>query len=158
MPTMQKMIESDPSKAENISRKTTIPHPISLILENFATPSGPATANIVATSKSQEERLGPSCQCCTQSALTPRTSRLQLVRGGLGWRNTEGKTKRAKKRRTKTKIGRTWGNCSLLSPQPAYEEDPPTLRDLPPKPNQEGHSDCNRMEEEKRKVLELLGV
>ena len=27
---------------------------------------------------------------------------------------------------------------------------------MPPEPIQEGHSDCNRTEEEKRKMLELL--
>ena len=46
----------------------------------------------------------------------------------------------------------------LPDPQykPAYEEDPPTLRNLPPEPNQNGHSDHNGLEGKKRKVLELL--
>ena len=39
--------------------------------------------------------------------------------------------------------------------KPAYEEDPPILRNLPPESNQNGHSDHNGLEEEKRKVLEL---
>ena len=30
------------------------------------------------------------------------------------------------------------------------------MRDLPPEPTHEGHSDSNRIEEEKRKMLELL--
>ena len=30
------------------------------------------------------------------------------------------------------------------------------MRDLPLEPTQEGHSVCNRIEEEKRKMLELL--
>ena len=45
------------------------------------------------------------------------------------------------------------------SPQykPVCEEESPTLMaDLPPEPTQEGHSDHNRIEEEKRKMLELL--
>ena len=55
----------------------------------------------------------------------------------------------------------TQGNCSLLPPSPQYkpvcEEEPPTLmRELPPEPYKGGHSDHNRTEEEKRKMLELL--
>ena len=76
IPAMQKMIESDPSKTENTSRKTTIPCPFSLISENIATASSPATANIVETSKSQEERWGPLCQCCVQSASHPEQADL----------------------------------------------------------------------------------
>ena len=67
IPATKKMIESDPSQIENISRKTTIPCPCSLIPENYVVASSPATTNIVATSKSHEEIWGPSCQCCAQS-------------------------------------------------------------------------------------------
>ena len=63
----QKIVESDPSKTENSPRKTIIPHPAPLVSGNFITPSGPATANIVATSKFQEKKWEPSCQCCAQS-------------------------------------------------------------------------------------------
>ena len=44
------------------------------------------------------------------------------------------------------------------SPQykPAYEEDPPIIRDQPLRPTKEGQSDSHKMEEEKRKMLELL--
>ena len=38
----------------------------------------------------------------------------------------------------------------------AYEEDLPIMGDLPLEPTQEGHLECNRIEEEKRKMLELL--
>ena len=82
----------------------------------------------------------------------------------MGWRNAKGETKRKTKKsiRTKTKFDNrgTQASHSLLSPspqyKPAYEEDLPILRNLPPEPNQKGHLDCNRMEEERRKVLELL--
>ena len=52
IPAMQKMIESDPSKTENTPRKTTIPHPVLLVPRKFCYIRGPATANIMATSKS----------------------------------------------------------------------------------------------------------
>ena len=71
IPATQKMIESDPSKAENTPRETIIPFPSPLVPGNFTTASSPATANIVATSKSQEKKWEPSCQCCTQSTLHP---------------------------------------------------------------------------------------
>ena len=53
---MVNIIESDPSKTESTPGKTTIPHPVSLIPENVATTSGPVTANIMATPKSQEKK------------------------------------------------------------------------------------------------------
>ena len=71
IPATQKIIESDPSKIENIPRKTIIPSPAPLVPGNLATAIDPAKANIVVTSKSQEKKWGPSCQCCTQSALHP---------------------------------------------------------------------------------------
>ena len=139
MPAMQKMMESDPSKTENTPRETIIPCLAPLVPGIFTTASGPATDNIVALSKFQENEWEPSCQCCTHT-LTPRTG---LVQGELGWRNTKGKMKRKAKtrRKTKTKFDSrgTQGNCSLLLPspqyKPLYEEEPPTLvRDLPLEP------------------------
>ena len=64
IPVTQKMIESDPSQTENTPRMIIIPCLVSLIPENYAAASYPATTNIVATSKFQEERWGSSCQCC----------------------------------------------------------------------------------------------
>ena len=71
VPAVQKMIESDPSKTENTPRETIIPLPAPLIRGNFTTASGPATANIVAASRSQEKKWEPSCQCCSQSLSHP---------------------------------------------------------------------------------------
>ena len=68
IPTMQKMIKSDPSQTENTPSNTTIPHPVSLILENYSAASGPATTNNVVTSRSQEEKWGPCCQYHAQYA------------------------------------------------------------------------------------------
>ena len=69
--TTQKMIKSEPSQTENTQRKTTIPHPVSLITENHAATSNPATANIMATPKSREGRWGPYCQYRAQSTSHP---------------------------------------------------------------------------------------
>ena len=40
--------------------------------------------------------------------------------------------------------------------KPTYEADPPIMKDLPPELTQEGHSDHNKIGEEKRQMLELL--
>ena len=77
------------------------------------------------------------------------------------YRRQDKKKSKEKKKKLKQKLAAeehgTTAAYYHLSTQykPAYE-DPPTLRNLPSEPNQEGHSDHNRMEEEKRKMLELL--
>ena len=73
IPAMQKKIESDPSKTESTLREIIIPCQAPLVPGNFTTARGPATANIVATSKSQEKKWEPSFQCCGSVCLTART-------------------------------------------------------------------------------------
>ena len=90
------------------------------------------------------------------------TSRTKLVRGGLGWRKGKAKGNAYKRRKTKKELAAEEHGASAAyyppNPQykPAYEEDPPIMRDLPPEPTHEGHLDHHKIEEEKRQMLELL--
>ena len=78
----------------------------------------------------------------------------------MGQRNTKGKQKENEelKQILTAEEHRTTTAYYPHSPQykPVYEEPPTMVRDLPLEPTQEGHSDHNRIGEEKRKMLELL--
>ena len=151
-PTMQKMIKSDPSHTENTPRETTIPHPVSLITENYTAASSPATTNIVGTSKSQEEIWGPSCQWCAQSTSHPEQN---WSKDDWDGEIQKAKQKEMQRREEELKQELTaeehGASATYYPPSPqykaAYEEDPPIMRDLPPEPTQEGHLDHNRIEE-----------
>ena len=88
--------------------------------------------------------------------------RTKLVRGGLGCRKGKAKGKANKEEKLKQELTAEEHRASAAyyppSPQykPAYEEDPPIMRDLPPEPTQDVHSDHHKMKEEMRQMLELL--
>ena len=152
--TTQKMIKSDPLQTENTPVKTTIPHPVSLIPENYAAASGPATANIVATPKCQEEKWGPCCQYCAQSTSHP----------GQNWSEEDWDGEKAKQKemqikeeKLKQELAAEEQGASKAyyapSPQykPVYEEDPPIISDLPSELIQGRHSDCNKIRKRRDK-------
>ena len=119
---------------------------------------------MVATYKSQEKRWGPSCQCYAQSI--PHPEQIDSNWSEEDWdgeiKKAKEKEKQIKEEELKQKLAaeehRATTTYYPLSPQynSADEEDPPTLRELPPEPTMEGHSDYNRIEEDNRKMLELL--
>ena len=139
IPAMQKVIVSDPSKTESTPRKTTIPHPVSLIPENFATTSGLATANILATSKYQEKRWGPSCQCCAHPTSHPEQADFDWSEED--WDEEIQKAKQKEKQRIAKELKQNLtaeehGAATAYYPpgllyKSAYEQDPPALRNLP---------------------------
>ena len=109
----QKIVESDPSKTENSPRKTIIPHPAPLVSGNFITPSGPATANIVATSKSKKR----SGNHPVSAVLSPPHTQNKTGQRRIGMEKYKKQNKK-KRRRTKTKVeSRGTGQPQPIIPQ-----------------------------------------